>query len=291
MVNNEKRINIAVGDFIDLGTYKAHYYSKGFGNISYIFISGAGTPSSYTDFYLLQNHLSDYGQTITFDHAGLGWSSKTDVPRNIENLTNELSILIDTVSMENVVLICHSLGSLEAIGYSQNHTDKVKGIIFLDGGSPEFYNTDSELSSKVLNRSLSFLNFVGINRFLGELGLILPMYGENDRYENIPNDLRALDKSLYYRHSGSYSNYKNIGYINENAETILQGNRLGDIPILILSSDNGDEWEQVQNQLSVWSNINQQFTIKNAKHYLHWTNYDEVVKHIDEFIQNNDFYE
>lgn len=146
------------------------------------------------------------------------------------------------------------------------------GIIFLDGGSPEFYNSDSELSSKALNRTLAIIRFVGINRLLGEFGIMLPIYGENERYKNLPDALRAYDKAMYYRYSGSDSNYDNIIYINENAKAILSGNRLRDIPLLILSSDNGgEEWAQVQMQLLEWSENSQQSTIDNSGHYLYWT--------------------
>lgn len=234
----------------------------------------------------MQNDLSYFGQTITFDHAGIGWSSETSAPRTIENLVKELSIIIETNSIEKVILICHSLGSLEAIGYAQANPDKVEGIIFLDGGSPEFYSTDSEFFSKSVNRILTITRFLGLNRLLGELGVLLPMYGENARYENLPDDLRIYDKAMYYRYSGSDSNYENIDYINENADAVLSGNRLGEIPILVLSSDDSTEWMQVQLQLSAWSENSSQVTIDSSGHYLHWTNYDETIENIYDFLQD-----
>lgn len=287
MVSYEKDKYIMPGDHIDVDTYDAHYYVKGEGDITFVFIGGAGTPCAYTDFYNLQDYLSSYGVTITFDHSGLGWSTKTNSPRTIENLVKELSTIIDAVTKTDIVLICHSLGSLEAIGYAQENPDKVKGIIFLDGGSPEFYSTDSEFSAKVMNRTLAVTRAVGLNRFLGELGILLPIYGEDTRYKNLLGDLQAIDKTMYYRYSGSYSNYINVGCINENAGIVLAGNRLGEIPTLVLSSDSGKEWEQVQVQLSGWSENCQQFTIDNASHYLYWTNYDETVNYIVKFIREN----
>lgn len=82
--------------FFILGTYQMHYYSQGEGDVAFVFITGSGTPCAYTDFYMLQNRLSEVGQTVTFDHAGSGWSSETEAERSIENLVKELSILIDT---------------------------------------------------------------------------------------------------------------------------------------------------------------------------------------------------
>ena len=164
MTQIEKSRYDAIGDYVDVGTYEAHYYSKGSGDTAFVFITGSGTPCAYTDFYDLQNMLSAKGQTITFDHAGSGWSSSTNTLRTIENMTDELAVLIDTVAPNKpIVIICHSLGSLEAIRYTQTNPEKVKGIVFLDCGSPEFYSTDSELLAKIINRGTAFLRTIGFH--------------------------------------------------------------------------------------------------------------------------------
>ncbi|KAJ49983.1 pimeloyl-ACP methyl ester carboxylesterase [Clostridium tetanomorphum] len=286
MVNSEKNQYTAVGNHVDVGSYNAHYYTKGSGNTIFVFISGAGTPCAYTDYYYLQNELSKYGQTISFDHAGLGWSSKTNAKRDIDSITDELSIIINTVSKKNkVVLIAHSLGSLEAIRYTQRNSERVLGIVFLDAGSPEFYSKDSELKSFALNRTLAAFRVTGVNRLFGELDVLLPMYGESMRYKKLPQSVREIDKAMYYRYTGSYSNFKNIIYINENAEKVLDGKLLGNIPILILSSDAGSLWRQVQEQLARWSDNSQQIMIDNGAHYLYWSNTEDVIKYIDTFLK------
>ncbi|GAA0725204.1 alpha/beta hydrolase [Clostridium malenominatum] len=286
MVNSENNQYRAVGNFVDVGTYNAHYYTKGSGNTIFVFISGAGTPCAYTDYYYLQNELSKYGQTISYDHAGLGWSSETNAKRDIDSLTDELSIIINTVSKENkVILIAHSLGAIEAIRYTQRNSERVLGIIFLDAGSPEFYSKDSELKSFAINRTLAAVRVTGVNRLLGECDVLLPMYGESMRYKNLPQSMREIDKAMYYKYTGSYSNFKNIRYINENAEKVLDGKLLGNIPILILSSDSGRLWREVQVQLAKWSDKSQQIMIDNAAHYLYWSNTKEAIKYIDNFLR------
>ncbi|ERI91838.1 hydrolase, alpha/beta domain protein [Clostridiales bacterium oral taxon 876 str. F0540] len=285
MVRKEKNQYTAVGNFINVGTYNAHYYTKGSGNTTFVFISGAGTPCAYTDYYYLQNELSKYGQTISFDHAGLGWSSKTNTKRDIDNLTDELSIIINKLAKDNkVILIAHSLGSMEAIRYTQRNPERVSGIIFLDGGSPEFYSKDSELKSFAINRTLAASRATGVNRLLGESGVLLPMYGESIRYKNLPEPVKEIDKSMYYKCIGSYSNFENIKYINENAEKVLSGKQLGNIPILLLSSDSGSSWKEAQDKLAKWSDNSEQINVDNASHYLHWSNTKDVIKYIDNFL-------
>ena len=288
MVHIERETYTAIGKYADLKAYQAHYYSKGDGDVAFVFITGSGTPCAYTDFYALQNELSTIGQTITFDHAGSGWSTDTETARTIENLVNELSILIDTVAPNKLMyLLCHSLGSLEAIGYAQAHPERVAGIIFLDSGCPEFYSTDSELLAKTINRGSAIIKTVGINRVLGELGLLLPIYGENIRNQQLPDNLKSLDKAMYYQFAGNSASLDTIKRINENAMKVLAGPSLGQIPILVLSSDSGDEWNDVQMQLASWSESRKQITVNDSEHYLYWSNYDEVENYIGEFVKDN----
>ncbi len=286
MTQIEKNKYDAIGDYVDVGTYQAHYYSKGSGETAFVFITGSGTPCAYTDFYTLQNMLSAKGQTVTFDHAGSGWSLRTESPRTIENMTNELTVLIDTVASDMpIVIICHSLGSLEAIRYTQTNPEKVKGIIFLDCGSPEFYSTDSELQAKIINRGTAFLRTIGFLRFMGELGCFLPAYGENSRNKNLPESVKDIDKAMFYRFTGNADTINTIDLINENATTVLKGPLLGQVPILVLSSDSGDEWKKVQSQLVSWSENSEQVMIKKSQHYLYWSNYDQVSECIASFVE------
>ena len=64
MTQIEKSKYCAIGDYVDVGTYQAHYYLKGSGDTAFVFISGSGTPCAYTDFYALQNMLSAKGQML-----------------------------------------------------------------------------------------------------------------------------------------------------------------------------------------------------------------------------------
>ncbi len=287
MVKKETATYKAVGQMVDVGSYQAHTYTKGEGEIAFVFITGSGTPCAYTDFYFLQSELSKLGQTISFDHAGSGWSTNATNDRSIDNLVIELSALIDTLAGDKqVVLVCHSLGSLETIAYAQHSKERVKGIICLDAGSPEYYETLSELSSKVLNRSTALIRTIGINRAFGEVGFLLPLYGENTRYSKLPEEIRGVDKAMYNRLAGNSETLDNISLINENAAEVLKGEKLGKIPLLVLSAESNKEWEEVQKQLTNWSEDSKQITLTDSDHYIHWTNTEDVVKYMKEFVSD-----
>lgn len=74
--------------------------------------------------------------------------------------------------------------------------------------------------------------------------------------------------------------------MNRNAKMVLEGPSIRNIPVLILSSDSGTVWDEVQMQLSKWFKNSTQIKTKNSSHYLYWSNYDEVKYYINDFIMN-----
>jgi pimeloyl-ACP methyl ester carboxylesterase len=261
------------GKIITVNTHKMHTYSLGNGKDTLVFIAGSGTTSAYTDFYYMQQELSAYTKTFSYDHAGLGWSEGTDIPRTIDNVTAELhELLRETGHTAPYVLVAHSLGSLEAVRYAQRYQGEVKGIILLDGGSPEYYADYPEWNSILLNRTSAVLRITGINRLLGGFGLMLPFVGEDTRNHLLPEDIKKIDAAMYYNKLGSSENLKGLGLINENAKTVIRNGYLEDIPLLALSAKSDDKWTKAQEELLNWSDRSRGIVMKESKHYLHWTN-------------------
>ncbi|NKI20356.1 alpha/beta hydrolase [Paenibacillus dendritiformis] len=273
MMKIELRKYSPKGQLYHINSHNIHLYGVGQGRSTVVFIAGSGTPSAYTDFYYLQSKLQTYSRTISFDHAGFGWSEKTSIPRTIDTVVEELHELLQKAGEKApYILVGHSLASLEAIRYAQKYPNEVKGILLLDGGSPEFYAKDSEMKSYFINRFFAGFRVTGVARALGAFGVLLPFSGENIRYKSLPDELKSIDIAMYYNRIGESSNISTIRNINENAQSVIEGGYLKDIPLLILSSDSGGDWEDVQKQLIHWSNQSHQETLPNSKHYIHWSN-------------------
>jgi pimeloyl-ACP methyl ester carboxylesterase len=273
------------GELITVNSHKMHTYSLGDGKDTLVFIAGSGTTSAYTDFYYMQQELSAYAKTFSYDHAGLGWSDGTDIPRTIDNVTGELhELLRETGHAGPYIIVAHSLASLEAIRYAQRYQGEVKGIVLLDGGSPEYYADYSELSSILLNRTSAVLRITGINRLFGTLGLKLPFVGEDTRNHLLPDSVKKIDASMYYNKLGSSENLKGLGLINENAKTVIENGYLKNIPLLALSAKSDDKWTKAQEELLNWSDRSSGVVINESKHYLHWTNKDSVIAEILDFL-------
>jgi pimeloyl-ACP methyl ester carboxylesterase len=285
MVEKETNIVLPKGQIFNINNHNMNIYATGSGKNTVVFVTGSGTPSSFTDFYKMQMELQPYARTVSFDKAGFGWSEKTDIPRTMEILSEELHELLEKSGQSSpYILVGHSLASLEVINFAQKYPTEVKGIVLLDGGSPEFYAEISEIQSYVLNRFSAGLRVTGIARALGNLGIKFPFVGEDLRYDKLPNETKLIDIAMYYKYLGNANNLQYIKNINENAREVIKKGYLKNIPLVILSSDSGSNWMKTQQELLNWSNYSSQETLYNSSHYIHWTNTEYIVEKIKELI-------
>lgn len=56
---------------------------------------------------------------------------------------------------------------------------------------------------------------------------------------------------MYYWYVGNPAVRPYVDCMNENAKIVCNGEKLGQIPILVLSSDSGDKWKKVQQELAL----------------------------------------
>lgn len=285
MVERETNISFSQGEVFNINNHNMYIQSTGSGENTVVFVAGSGTPSSFTDFYRIQRELQPYARTVSFDKAGFGWSEKTDIPRTIDVVTEELHELLEkSGQLSPYILVGHSLASLEVIRFVQKFPNEVKGIVLLDGGSPEFYANYSEAEAYTLNRFCAGLRVTGIARIFGNLGIKLPFVGEDLRYAALPSEIKNIDIAMYYKYLGNTNNLNYIENINENAKEVVKNGYLKNIPLVIMSSGSDSGWEKTQQELLNWSNDSSQETLCNSSHYIHWTNTEYIVKKIKELI-------
>ena len=285
MVKKETHTLLLQGEVFNINNHNMNICATGSGKNTVVLVTGSGTPSSFTDFYKIQMKLQPYVRTVSFDKAGFGWSEKTDIPRTIDILSEELHELLEKSGQSSpYILVGHSLASLEVIHFAQKYPTEVKGIVLLDGGSPEFYAEYSEIKSYILNRFIYGLRVTGIARAFGDLGIKFPFVGEDLRYYALPNEIKNIDIAMYYKYLGNTNNLLYIKNINENAEEVIKNGYLKNIPLVVISSDSDDSWEKTQQELLNWSNYSSKETLSNSSHYIHWTNTDYVVEKIKELI-------
>lgn len=84
-------------------------------------------------YYGLQRRISPHAKVITYDHAGIGGSTKSGNPRTLPYYVQELKALLAHQDLEPpYILIGHSLGGHIIRYFTYLYPDEVAGLVFLD---------------------------------------------------------------------------------------------------------------------------------------------------------------
>lgn len=285
----------APGQTILVNGHKMHIYSEGSGEATVVFASGFGIPCPYTDFYPLYSRISKQTKIAVYDRPGYGWSQVCDTPRDIDTIARELHELLEKSGQRPpYILVGHSLASLETIRFAQLYKDEVQGIVMIDAGNPEFYEKETINDQAFTSLKLkSTLNELGVFRLLFNHSpdFYAAAYAPRNHLEFVPAELRELDKAMYLRNMVNRNKIDEYTNMKANAGIVVMGEKLGDIPLRILTSEaeaTDAKWRNSQEAFTAWSSDNQQRIISGTNHNMHQYVPDEIATEILSLLEKTD---
>lgn len=274
------------GQLVEVNNHKMHVFAEGEGDITFVFMSGHGTPSPVIDFKPLWQKLSNEYRIIVIEKHGYGWSEVTGSPRDIATMLEETREAL-TLAGESgpYVLVPHSMSGLEAIYWAQTYPDEVKAIIGLDPSVPGFIENALELPPKGQLTMMSLISRVGLSRFMPQ----------EDMEKNFPlitsNDLSEDDKeqylAMFYKSAYTKNMLNEVQYLHDNAKKISEDNFPADTPMYFFISD-GQEATEADWRGMLTDFVSQaeqgRYIYLNCGHYLHHNNSNFIAKEIRTFI-------
>ncbi len=217
--NAKKHETSRSGSFVDVGGHKLYYYKKGKGKPTVIFESGfPGTHYNWTTTDLF-NEVSERTTVVAYDRAGMLWSERGLKPKNAENISNDLYMLLEKGGFEKpYILVGHSAAGIYFRPFAEKHGEDILGIILLDPSHPDQIYNASENIKKLLQPPfippkwmLDFANNTGVIRFISH------------------------DKFLFYSiQSGAI--HDGITYLKDETSKKSQKTSFGNIPLLVVSA-------------------------------------------------------
>jgi pimeloyl-ACP methyl ester carboxylesterase len=129
--------------FCEIDGRQVHFVKKGTGGPTVVFQSGLG--GDYKIWEEIQDTLSAYTTTISYDRAGLQWSDEMEAPRTMDNITDELHQLLEKTNCPKpYILVGHSLAGITLRSFVQQYPEEVGGIVFADVSHPLQIKKSSE---------------------------------------------------------------------------------------------------------------------------------------------------
>jgi pimeloyl-ACP methyl ester carboxylesterase len=287
----------SVGRIVPVNGNNMHIFFKGSGESTVVFASGWKIPCPYADFYPLWSEISKYARIAVYDRPGYGWSDVTDVPRDIDNIAQEIhEVLEKSEEKPPYIFVGHSIGSLEVIRFAQRYPNEVKGIVLIDGSNPDMYSDVNMAKSSTLlyvrvklgNYAIYISNRIGLTRLLFRCGLYAStsLNTARNNWASAPPGLKNLDAMMFLRLFNN-KNQVDEGNNKELNASKVASNRHLNIPLTIVTSqylrNYTDAWKN-QVDLKNWSVSSKHIVVDGAGHAVHWTHPNIVNSEILEIL-------
>ncbi|MDQ0176505.1 alpha/beta fold hydrolase [Bacillus chungangensis] len=286
-VRTDQKNHSFLGNFIKLENEKIHFYEAGEGEVTVVFGSGSGTSSPYSDMYYLQNEISKYTNTVVYERPGYGWSDKTSKKRSVDNISEEISdVLKETSGNDSYIFVAHSMASLEVMRYAQKYPEQIKGIVLIDGVSPEFaLNMENTVSTGYY--FMQGLKNTGVLRLLANMDSVYEGLNTNNY---LPEDLKEQNTALTLKHLWNSTMLNERKLLNENGKVVISNGDLGDIPLVILTAETSEMkgWHESQETLKSWSTNSHQILVENTNHFIHYEEPNVVIEEIKKLLSVSD---
>lgn len=275
----ERRAHPMTGQLIDVGGYRMHINCSGQGTPAVILDSGLG--DTYLSWQKVQPQISQFTRVCSYDRAGLGYSDSSPRPRNSKVFAEELHILLHNSGIQSpYVFVGHSLGGFDVRIYASLYRSEVAGMVMVDSSHPE---QQKRLPPEVNDLDATWLREqeffeatmpFGIPRLLGFCGSDAEVRAAECNFHSVREGVAELKS------------------ISESASQAGQTGTLGDIPLIVVSSDPdkpqpelpedlakpaSDAWQRMQKELAQLSTRSTHIVAKNSGHYVQLDRPDVVV--------------
>jgi len=120
------------GRWIDIGCKRKLYLlEKGSGNSTVLF--EAGIAATNLNWFHIQEAVSRFASTASYDRGGLGWSSPCRTARTPANIAVELHQMLGQAEIKPpYILVGHSFGGLVMRRFALNYPQEVTSIVLVD---------------------------------------------------------------------------------------------------------------------------------------------------------------
>ena len=119
--------------FLTIHSQRMHYIDKGTGQ-TFLFLHGNPTSS-----YLWRNvmrYVEPSGRVVAVDNIGFGRSDKPELDYIYQTHYQYVEAFIEQLGLRDIILVVHDWGSVLGLDYARQHSDNVRGVVFMEAIIP-----------------------------------------------------------------------------------------------------------------------------------------------------------
>jgi pimeloyl-ACP methyl ester carboxylesterase len=297
------------GRLIDIGKCRLHVHSEGTGTTAVILESGIAASS--LSWALVQPKIAGFARVLSYDRAGLGWSSACKTPRTVDGMVSELAAVLEKADCKGpFVLVGHSFGGLLAGVFAHLRPADVAGLVLVDPVSLSGW-ANCELNQlrrlragvKLSRRGATLARFGVVRAVLAILaaggrwlpkavarasagrgsGLIERLIGEVRR---LPPELHPMVRAHWSRAKSFQAMAGYLDCLPESARIAQQMPIPAKIPLIVLSASTATDAELEEREAWIArSTSGRHVRVKRTGHWIQLDQPDAVVAAVRQLLQ------
>lgn len=301
----------APGQRVAVGDYSLHIFCQGEGGPTVVVDAGNGDFS--LGWSLVQPEVAQFTRICTYDRAGYGWSDPAPGPRAARQMANELHTLLVNAKIDGpYLLVGHSLGGYTVRMYAGLYPQDIVGMVLVDAGHEDQLRRLPPESIQIDRQQDRYL---GVMSLVARFG-ILRLLGKSAGEQALPPYLKQLSADVreVYVTMISHPSYFDA-YLQERkgleatCNQVSETKSLGDLPLLVLTSENIVEaetlrsiglpvdfpveqiqstWLALQGELASLSTNSTHLIAEGSGHAIHLDRPDLVVTAIQQVFAQSD---
>jgi pimeloyl-ACP methyl ester carboxylesterase len=224
------------GRIVTIEGHQFHIDCTGDGPLTVILESGAGATT--LAWAWIQPEIAKSSSVCSYDRAGYGWSSPTDLPMDAINTSQQLHNLLRAANIPGpYILVGHSIGGAYVRMFAANYPLDVAGLVLLDATNPSVLETYAEVDlpkvedwTPPLLRILPYLASAGAMRVAVGLGFFNLATG-------LPPDAEATAKAFLSQPNHIKTTVSEYAFLSETLKQIRSLKPQTDIPVAVIVAD------------------------------------------------------
>ncbi|WP_066496148.1 alpha/beta fold hydrolase [Abyssisolibacter fermentans] len=283
-----KKLNNCYGKFVQINEEKMCVDISGSGNKVVVLLTGWCSPSPVLEMAPLREWLKDEYMVITIEYYGYGLSDITKKERTIENITEEIHCVLQSLGYSRYTFMAHSISGVYGLYYANQYPEEVEAFVGIDTSVPkqnEYMNTQ-KLNLKSAYISI-FEKNIGILRIASKISSRL-IVDDVKGFIRSKEDTKLLimlylnkwfNKTVINEQQNSIENFKKCKYLKFPKE----------IPVLFfLSSKECEKLKQwyILHEEIITDKKRSKIVILEGSHFLHYYYSLEIINIFKKWIEH-----
>ena len=303
---SDRRRYAGSGRWIAIGRgCKLYLLERGEGGPTVLFESGIAATN--LNWCRIQQVVSQFTHTASYDRGGLGWSSKANSARTPGNIAIELHTMLEAAGIKPpYVLVGHSFGGLIMRRYASLYPDEVSGVVLVDPMRCEEWPPLDPTKQATLDRGTRLTGYaIPIARFglarlavtsllcrSGRISTFLAGAAGNggkhvlgrikDEVGKMPEEVWPIVAAHWSRPSYYVGMYSHVESVPATVREMLGTDPIFGIPVTLLTPGKSSPLCQLQLD-QIGDNV-QQVIAPASAHWIHLDEPDLVIDSIREMV-------